>query len=179
MLVRLLVVGVLLAASSLATGEQIYKSVDASGNVTYSSTPPPGTAAQAVDLPPAPPPAEIEAARQRERSLQEMGDQMSQERQEREAQLAQERQAASAAAAAQQPVQPLQDGGGDTDTGWWIPGYPGYGPGVRPPFPPGRPVRPPSGGDPTQPPDDPVYWPREPAVPSGARPRPTPLPSIR
>jgi hypothetical protein len=169
MSVRLLVVGMLLVASPLAAAEQIYKWVDASGNVTYSSTPPPGAAAQTVDLPPAPPPAEIEAARERERSLQELGDQMSQQRQDREAQAAQERQAASAAAALQPPAQPPQDAGVTGDTDWWIPGY---GPGVRPPFPPGRPVRPPPGSDPTQPPDNPVYWPREPRVPPGPRPMP-------
>lgn len=187
MLVRLLVAGMLLAVGAVVAGDQVYKWVDASGNVTYSSTPPPGAAAQPVDLPPVPPAAEIEAARQREHSLQELGDQLSQDRLDREAQLAEERKAARAEAALQPPVQPVPDPGIDADSGWWIPAYPGYWPGDRPPGSrpvlPGRPVRPPPGRNPTHPLDDPVYWPREPVLPPAARPgtspRPWTLPSGR
>jgi hypothetical protein len=183
----LMVAAMLLAATPVAVGEQIYKWIDASGNVTYSSTPPPDAAAQADDQPASPPPGEIEAARDRERSLQELGDQLSQERQDREAQLAEERKAARAEAALQPPVQPLQESGVGTDDGWWVPAYPGYGPGVRPPLHPpvlpGRPVKPPPGRDPTQPPDHPAYWPREPLVPPDDAPppppRPAPLPRAR
>jgi Domain of unknown function (DUF4124) len=170
MFARLLFVGMLVIASPLATGQQIYKWVDASGNVTYSSTPPPGAAARPVDLPPAPPPAEIEAARQREQSLQELGNQMSQDRQQREAQFAQEQ--AASGAAVQPPAPPLQDSGVDTDGGWWIPAYPWHRRDIHPPRPPLGPVRPPPGQDPT---DNPAYWPREPVVPPGPRPRPMPL----
>lgn len=42
-----------------AFAEQIYKSVDSAGRVTYSSTPPAGTKAEKVEL--APPPTEEEA----------------------------------------------------------------------------------------------------------------------
>jgi hypothetical protein len=167
---RLIVFGMLLITSPFAAAQQIYKWVDASGNVTYSSTPPPGASAQPVDLPPAPPPSEIEAARQREQALQQLGDQLYQDRQAREAQLAQERQAASAAA--QPPTQPPQDSGVTGDTGWWIPPYPPYRPDFRPPHPPRPPPKPQPGRDPTEPPDNPVYWPREPRVPPGPRPMP-------
>lgn len=182
-----LALAMLMAASPFAVGEQIYKWVDAKGNVTYSSTPPPGTAAQTVELPAAPPPGEAEAARDRERALQELGDQLSQERRDREAQLTEEREAARAEAALEPPPQPLQETGVDTSSGWWIPAFPGIGPGVRPPLNrpifPGRPVQPPPGRDPTQPPDHPIYWPREPVLRPDVRPspppRPAPLPSAR
>lgn len=167
MFARVLFVGMLMIASPLATGQQIYKWVDASGNVTYSSTPPPGAAAQPVDLPPAPPPAEIEAARQREQSLQEVGNQMSQDRQQREAQFAQEQ--AASGAAVQPPAQPSQDSDVTGDTGWWIPAYPPYRRDIRPPYPPRPPLKPLPGQDPT---DNPAYWPREPVVPPGPRPMP-------
>lgn len=170
---RLIVLGMLLVASPFTAAQQIYKWVDASGNVTYSSTPPPGAAAQQVDLPPAPPPSEIEAARQREQSLQQLGDQLYQDRQAREAQLAQERQAASASA--QPPPQPQEDSGVTGDTGWWIPPYPPYRRDIRPPIRPIPPVRPFPGRNPTQSDDNPVYWPRDPVVVPRPMPRPMPL----
>ena len=187
MLAPVLLVGMLLTADAATAGDQIYKWVDANGNVSYSSTPPPGAAAQPVDLPPAPPPAETEAARERERSLQELGDQLSQERRDREAEFAEERKAARAEAALQPPAQPLQESGVDTSSGWWIPVQPGFPPGVRPPghrpMLPTRPVQPPPGRDPTRPPDHPAYWPREPLLPPDERPspplRPVPRPSVR
>lgn len=178
MSVRLLAVGVLVLASPLAAAQQIYKWVDSSGHVTYSATPPPGAAAHVVDLPPAPPPDAIEAARQRERSLQELGDQLSQDRQERSAQLAQERQAASAAVAPP-PVQPPQDTGIRADAGWWLPANPPRPPGIRPSFPLLVPVRPPPGRDPTAPPDHPVFWPRKPVLPPENWPSPPPRPLPR
>lgn len=182
MLAPLLVVGILLAAPPAVAGDAIYKWVDANGNVTYSSAPPPGAAAQAVDLPPAPPPDETEAARAREQSLRELGDQLSQERRDREAELAEQQKAARAEAALPPPAQPLEESGIDTSSGWWIPARPAFRPGGRP-FPPTRPVQPPPGRDPTAPPDHPIYWPREPVLPpddwSPPSVRPLPRPSAR
>lgn len=184
MIARLLVVAGLLTALPVAA-QQVYKSVDANGNVTYSSTPPPDArAAEPVDLPPTPPAAEIEAAQQREKSLQELGDQLSQERQELEAKRAEERKAVREEAALQQPAQTPADSGDDWGYGWWIPGYPNYRPHPhpRPPYPP-RPVPPRPDRDPTAPPDHPAYWPREPVLPPVTGPgrpvEPLPLPSRR
>jgi hypothetical protein len=170
---RLIVLGMLLVASPFAAAQQIYRWVDANGNVSFSSTPPPGAAAQPVELPPSPTPAQVEAARERERSIQELGTQLSQQRADREAQLAEERQAASLSA--QPPPQPQQDSGVTGDTGWWIPPYPPHRPGIRPPIRPIPPVRPFPGRNPTQSDDNPVYWPRDPVVVPRPMPRPMPL----
>jgi hypothetical protein len=171
----LLVAAVLLAVPAAVSADQIYRWVDASGNVTFSSTPPPGAAAQPVELPPSPTPAQVEAARERERSIQDLGTQLSQQRADREAQLAEERQA-TRAQAAPSPVEPIQDGGGATDSGWWVPAYPPIRPPLGPRPPPGRPVPPPPGRDPTAPPDHPAFWPREPWLPPDVRPTPRPRP---
>jgi hypothetical protein len=177
-----LIAAALVAASPLAAGEQIYKWVDARGNVTYSSTPPPGTAAQPVDLPPEPPPGAAEAARAREQSIRDLGDQLSQERRDREAELAEQRKAARDQAAPEPPAQPLDASGIDASSGWWIPARPRFRPGGRP-FLPTRPVQPPPGRDPTAPPDHPIYWPREPVLPpddwSPPSLRPLPRPPAR
>lgn len=181
-----LVAATLLATAPVAAGDPIFKWVDASGNVTYSSTPPPGAAAQPVDIPPAPPPAEMEAAKERERSLQELGDQLYQERADREAELAAERRAAREETAP--PPTPRDEESGTTaDGGWWIPAFPGLRPRPHPhgyrPVVPSRPVQPPARRDPTQPPDHPAFWPREPVLlpeeRPAPRPRPLPLPPAR
>jgi hypothetical protein len=176
MLAPLLVAAVILATPAVVAADPIYRWVDANGNVSFSSTPPPGAAAQPVELPPSPTPAQVEAARERERSIQELGTQLSQQRADREAQLAEERQAARAEAA-QAPVQPIQDSSITPDDGWWIPAYPPVHRPIRPRPPPGRPVPPPPGRDPTAPPDHPAFWPREPWLPPDVRPIPRPLPA--
>jgi hypothetical protein len=166
----LLIAAVVLATPAVVAADPIYRWVDANGNVGFSSTPPPGATAQPVELPPSPTPEQVEAARERERSIQELGAQLSQQRADREAQLANERQAAQA------PVQPIQESGVTTDSGWWIPAYPPVRPPLLPRPPPGRPVQPPPGRDPTAPPDHPAFWPREPWLRPDVRPTPLPRP---
>ncbi len=182
MLARSLVAAGLLVALP-AAAQQVYKWVDANGNVNFSSTPPPDArAAEPVDLPPTPSAEEVEAARQREQSLQQLGDSLSKERQDREAQRAEERKAAREEAALQQPVPTQTDSDDDWGYGWWIPGRPDvHRPRPRPPW-PERPVPPGPRRDPTAPPDHPAFWPREPVLPPATRPgrpvEPTPLPSL-
>jgi hypothetical protein len=183
MIARILFAASLLVALP-AAAQQVYRWVDANGNVNFSSTPPPDArAAEPVDLPPTPSAEEVEAARQREQSLQQLGDQLSQERQDRESQRAEERKAAQEAAAPQQPPPQPSDSGDDWSYGWWIPGQPNYRPHPRPRPPwPERPVPPGPRRDPTAPPDHPAFWPREPVLPPVTRPgrpvEPAPLPSL-
>lgn len=173
----LLAAAVILATPAVVAADPIYRWVDANGNVSFSSTPPPGAAAQPVELPPSPTPAQVEAARERERSIQELGDQLSQERASRETQEAEARRAARADAAAQAPIPPLEESGIATRSGWWIPAFPPVHRPIHPRPPPGRPVPPPPGRDPTAPPDHPAFWPREPWLPPDVRPTPRPRPA--
>lgn len=167
---------VLLAAPAVVAAQPVYRWVDAQGNVTFSSTPPIGKPAEPVELPPLPTPDQIEAARERERSIRELGEQLSQQRADREAQRAEERRAARAEAS-QAPAQPLEESGVTTDSGWWIPAFPPVQRPIHPRPPLGRPVPPPPGRDPTAPPDHPAFWPREPWLPPDVRPIPRPLPA--
>jgi hypothetical protein len=163
----------LLAAAHAAAQQPVYKSIDADGHVTYSSTPPPGAAhAEAVELPPPPAPTEIEAAQQRAQALQERGEQAYRQRAERAGQLAQERPAAreeeARRQAAESPPEVYSDGG----YGWAGPVYPGYlPPHVRPPW-PERPFPPPPNHNPGTRPDHPAFWPREPVPPGPVSPQP-------
>jgi hypothetical protein len=66
--------GLVLLMTSLpgtAAADTIYKTLDAQGNVTFSSTPPPqGTNAQQIELPPGPTPAEEQQSQQQEQELE-------------------------------------------------------------------------------------------------------------
>jgi len=182
MIARILVAAGLFVALP-AAAQHVYRWVDADGKVTFSSTPPPeGKAAETVELPPTPSADAIEAARQREQSLQQLGDQLSQQRREREAQRAEERRAAREEAALQQPPPQPTESDDDWSYGWWIPGRPDFHrPRPRPPW-PERPVPPGPRRDPTAPPDHPAFWPREPVLPPATRPgrpmEPMPLPAL-
>jgi hypothetical protein len=189
MIARMLVLAGVLVTVQAAAQPQVYKWVDTNGNVTYSENPPPDAgAAEWIKLPPPPPPPEIEAAQQRAKALQELGDRLARERLEREAQLAEERRAAREEQAPQQPAVPPPDAGDNGGYDWWVPGNPGYGSDHRPP--PGhwlswpqRPVPPASGRIPSPPPDNPAYRPWEPVLPPdtrfGPRGRLNPLPPPR
>ncbi len=161
----------LLAAGS-SGAEQIYRWVDANGKVTFSSTPPPeGKRAEVVDLPPPPSPESVEAQRERERAIAELGGQLQQQRLEREALQAEEQRVARDRAPADQspaasPIdEPPDYFYGNGWNGGWIPPRP------RPPRPPWpeRPVPPPNMDH--RNPDHPAFWPREPL--------PVPLPRAR
>jgi hypothetical protein len=170
MIARILAVAGLLIAANAAAQQAVYKSIDANGNVTYSSTPPPDAArAVAIELTAPPAPTEIEAAQQRAQALQELGDQASREREERSAALAGARQAAQEEAARQQSAEPPPEAANYGGYGWGFPAYPRYPPGVRPPW-PERPAPPPARSPMTQP-DHPAYWPRQPVRPPDIKPR--------
>jgi hypothetical protein len=162
----------LLAAGS-GGGDQIYRWVDANGKVTFSSTPPPeGKQAEVVDLPPPPSPEGVEAQRERERAIAELGGQLQQRRLDREAQQAEEQRAARERAAPEPPPPSTLDEppGFTYGSGWnggWIPTPPRPRP-PRPPW-PERPVPPPNMDH--RNPDHPAFWPREPL--------PVPLPRGR
>jgi hypothetical protein len=79
-----------------AGAETVYKSVDEQGNVTYSSTPPPGGAEVVEQVPIAPPPpqSEVQAAEERMRQLE-----IESARSDRERRESKEQQTQSVAAA--------------------------------------------------------------------------------
>ena len=182
MIARIFTVAGLLIAASAAAQQAVYKSIDANGNVTYSSTPPPDAArAEAVELTPPPAPTEIEAAQQRAQALQELGDQAYREREERSAELAESRRAAREEAARQQSAEPPPEAANYGGYGWGLPAYPGYPPGylppgVRPPWPerpaPPQPAPPQPAPNTMTGPNHPAYWPRQPDRPPDIKPRP-------
>ena len=148
----------LLAAVSVGA-DQIYRWVDASGKVTFSSTPPPeGKQASVVDLPPPPSPESVEAQRERERAIAELGGQLQQRRLEREALQLEEQRAARERAATEQELPPstASESAGDYYGSGWVRPWP------RPPRPPWpHPPVPPPNMDHRNP-DHPAFWPREP-----------------
>jgi len=78
--------GVLLfAVSSLLPGDEIYRSVDAEGNVTYSDTPPTGDSkGEMVELPPNPSPAAVQETEARNREIRRAASRAQQQRIEQE-----------------------------------------------------------------------------------------------
>jgi hypothetical protein len=136
------VLPLLLATLLLPTAyaDQVYKSVDSAGNVTYSSTPPEGVKAERVDVPPPPTEEETRQAKERVKQAEEKAGEMENIRLEQQA-----REEARAAEEArqrevqqpvviQQPVYVPQQG--------YYPPVQGRPPLPRPPAPPVRPVRP-------------------------------------
>jgi hypothetical protein len=65
--------------SVAAMAETIYKSVDAEGNVTFSSTPPAGVEAQQIELQPAPTQAEEQQSIEEMKNLEEESNALDQE----------------------------------------------------------------------------------------------------
>jgi len=62
-----------------ALAETIYKSVDAEGNVTFSSTPPAGVEAQQIELQPGPTPAQQQQSIQAEQNLEAQSNEIPEE----------------------------------------------------------------------------------------------------
>jgi hypothetical protein len=62
-----------------AMAETIYKSVDAEGNVTFSSTPPAGGETQQIELQPGPTPAEQQQSLEQEQNLEAQSNAMPEE----------------------------------------------------------------------------------------------------
>jgi len=96
----------LLSAAALA--ETIYKSVDAEGNVTFSSTPPAGVEAQQIELQAGPTPAQQQQSTEEEQNLETQSNEMYQETVEENPAEAQEQ-------PEEQPVSEDQQESGDAD----------------------------------------------------------------
>jgi len=62
-----------------AMAETIYKSVDAEGNVTFSSTPPAGVEAQQIELQPGPTPAQQQRSLEAEQNLEAQSNEIPEE----------------------------------------------------------------------------------------------------
>jgi hypothetical protein len=62
-----------------ALAETIYKSIDAEGNVTFSSTPPAGVEAQQIELQPGPSPAAQQQSLEAEQNLEQQSNELYQE----------------------------------------------------------------------------------------------------
>jgi len=63
----------------VAAADTIYKSVDAEGNVTFSSTPPTGVESQQIELQPGPSPAAQQQSLEAEQNLEEQSNELYQE----------------------------------------------------------------------------------------------------
>jgi hypothetical protein len=143
MIARVLAVAGLLITAPVAAQQEVYKWVDAQGNVTYSETPPPGEGSSvSVDLLPGPAPADVNAAQQRAQAAQELGNQLGSERAQRASEMEQQRRAAGEAARERQAGEPPPDGVYGGGYGWW-PYAPTYGPHYRPHYRPWPPPPPP------------------------------------
>jgi hypothetical protein len=145
-----------------ADAQQIYKSVDERGVVTYSQSPPPGAVdSEPVEVAPGPSREAQEAARDRVQAQQQYVDEARDERLERE-KAARERAAAEPPGQAK-PESPAE--AADPNAPGWYPGYPNR------PGPPHRypPVEAPGKGE------HPAYRPR-PDRPAPRPPRPMPRP---
>lgn len=143
MTARMLAIGGLLIAAQAGAQQEVYKWVDANGSVTYSETPPPGGASsEAVDLLPAPTPADVEAAQQRVQTAQDLSDQMGKERAERATEMELQHRAAVEQSGQQQTDEPPLDGGNHGGFGWW-PYTPTYAPSYQPDYRPWPPPPPP------------------------------------
>ena len=83
-------------ASASAVADELYKSVDSAGNVTYSSTPPRGVKVEKVEVAPPPDEAEVQAAEERLKKQAAQANELKTQRREKEAAEA-EREAAAEA----------------------------------------------------------------------------------
>jgi len=128
-----------------ALAGEVYKSVDAAGNVTYSTTPPADAVeVQAVDLPPGPSEQQVQEAVERAGQTRQAADKMTEQRRQKEQAYRERReQAGQENVQSQAPA----DTSGDSyyGAGWGYPYYP-------------RPIRPhpPKPRPPIEPPPPPV-----------------------
>jgi len=103
--------------SAAAPAETIYKSIDAEGNVTFSSTPPAGVDAQQIELQAGPTPAQQQQSTEEEQNLETQSNEMYQETVEENPAEAQEQ-------PEEQPVsEDQQDSGDDVDPVYLGDGY--------------------------------------------------------
>jgi hypothetical protein len=72
-------------ASTPALADELYKSVDSAGNVTYSSTPPKGAKVEKVDLLPPPTEAEVQTAEERLKRNEAQANEFEAQRRKKEA----------------------------------------------------------------------------------------------
>jgi hypothetical protein len=91
-------------ASPSAVADELYKSVDSAGNVTYSSTPPRGVKAEKVELAPPPAETEIQAAEERLKKNAAQANELETQRREKEAAEAEREAEAARLREAQQPI---------------------------------------------------------------------------
>ena len=74
-----------IAHTPTATAQQVYRSVDAQGNVIYSDAPPADAAqTHTIELPPGPTEEQVKQAQQRTKALKESADKLASEREARE-----------------------------------------------------------------------------------------------
>jgi hypothetical protein len=130
------IISLLLAAlaSAPSVADELYKSVDSAGNVTYSSTPPQDGKAEKLEVAPPPSEAEVQATEARLKKHAAQADEMESARREREAIQAEREAEAARQRAAQQPVQPVI-----IETPVYVP-QPVYYPPPGAGFPPGMPT---------------------------------------
>lgn len=89
-------------------GDQIYKTVDEDGNVTYTTEPPEeSVSSQSIDLLPEPDEADIQAAQQRQAQLQQELEAAEQQRQEQAQAQQQDNESSTTVIYANPPVVPL------------------------------------------------------------------------
>jgi hypothetical protein len=126
----------LLAAltSSASVADELYKSVDSAGNVTYSSTPPQGGKAEKLEVAPPPSEAEVQATEARLKKHAAQAEELEAERRQKEAAEAEREAEAARQREAQQPVQPVV-----IETPVYVP-QPVYYPPPGAGFPPGMPT---------------------------------------
>ena len=124
--VRPCLTAITLATSLLcipALAETIYKSIDAEGNVTFSSTPPAGVDAQQIELQAGPTPAQQQQSTEEEQNLETQSNEMYQETVEENPAEAQE-QPEEQPVSEDQPVgEDQQDSGDDVDPVYVGDGY--------------------------------------------------------
>ncbi|MCP4996259.1 MAG: DUF4124 domain-containing protein [Gammaproteobacteria bacterium] len=141
---RTLWIMLLLIVSTIATAEKVYKSVDESGNVTYSSSPPENAVnSKSVTIPPGPTDEQKSEAGKRAESTAEQAEAMRQDRMEAQ------KQRAEAATPPSYRVVEQKETSGSSDV-YWQPSRLPYVPikdpneGDRPVFRPSRPGKRPS-----------------------------------
>lgn len=99
---------VLLAIAPVVFSAPVYQWKDASGRTIYSDHPPPaGVAAEQIKMPAPPSAADVEAAQQRTKAMQEQTEQLREERLQREQRAAE----AAKQAAPEQPPAPEEEPG--------------------------------------------------------------------
>ena len=146
----LLAMLILASAPQAFASEAIYKSVDAQGNVTFSSKPPAGAeAVERIEIPEAPSAEDTAAADERAKNIIEEADRLSAERQDKEKALAEKRkQAAEEEERRRKETESAEQEAQQGSREYWY-YYPP--PPVRPHPPGGGHPKPPGGGHPKPP----------------------------